>query len=677
VPSYSERVSHIRNIGIIAHIDAGKTTLTERFLYYGGISYKMGEVHNGEALMDYLPQERERGITITAAVTQFPWKSGDVHLIDTPGHVDFTIEVERSLRVLDGAVALFCAVGGVEPQSEVVWKQAVKFGVPIIACVNKMDRPGADFFGVIEDMKEKLDARPVPLTLPIGAEDGFRGVVDLVRMETLFFDEGDMGKSVVREPLTGEMWEEAGRFREILLEAASDFDDEVTELYLEEKEVPEALIIRAIRRGTLQGKVHPLFACSALKNKGVQPVMDGIIDFLPSPVEIPPVKGIAPDTGEVRERGPDILLPFSGLAFKVLMEDGRKTVLARIYSGELKEAIAVLNVRRKEREKIARIFRMHGGKKERVREGQPGDIVALRGLKNVSTGDTICAPDDPIEFEPIEVRKPVISVTLEPERLSDIDRLKEVVGKITAEDPTLEFREDEETGQMILSGVGELQLDVNVDKMERFYGVHARVGKPQVFLRETVEGEGVGEGFFEREVEEQLYAARVKVKVSPQNRGEGLDIRVAEGISHVGGSVREALLMGIHEGSGYGAFGYPVEDILVELQAVEFPHNAQLPQITKVASASAFLEAYRLAGPVLLEPVMDIEITTPEEFMGGVLGDLSSRGGKVEAVDKRGGNSVIRGTVPLRAMFGYATDLRSLSQGRGGFTMKFHSFDRA
>jgi elongation factor G len=674
--SFGKRVSHIRNIGIIAHIDAGKTTLTERFLYYSGISYKIGEVHNGEAQMDYLPQERERGITITAAVTQFPWKGGDIHLIDTPGHVDFTIEVERSLRVLDGAVALFCAVGGVEPQSEVVWKQAVKFGVPIIACVNKMDRVGADYFKVIGEMKEKLSANPVPLTAPIGAEDGFEGVIDLVNMEVLYFSKEDLGRSVTRVKAEGEMAEHVLPLREGLLETAADLDDEVAELYLEEKEISSELLVKAVRKGTIEGKIHPLFACSALRNRGVQPVMDGVIDYLPSPVEVPPVKGVDPGTGGVVERGPDINLPFSALAFKILMEEGRKSVLMRVYSGELKEASSVLNARAGEREKVARIFRMHAGKKERVQEGQPGDIVAVRGLKNVGTGDTVCSPDDPIEFEPIHVRKPVISVTLEPERLSDIEKLKDTVVKITAEDPTLEFREDEETGQLILSGVGELQLDVNVDKMNRFYGVRARMGKPQVFLRETVEHSATGEGFFEREVEEENYSARVKVRVSPRERGEGLEIDLGKCMDHFPDATREAVLMGIQEGSGYGAFGYPVEDILVELLGVEFPNSRQLPQITKVATASAFLEAYRAATPVLLEPVMDVEISAPEEFIGTILGDFSSRGGKVESMEPRSGSSIIGGKVPLRNMFGYATDLRSLSQGRGGFTMKFHKFDR-
>jgi elongation factor G len=677
VSTFKKRISRIRNIGIIAHIDAGKTTLTERFLYYSGISYKIGEVHDGEAQMDYLPQEKERGITITAAVTQFLWKDTEIHLIDTPGHVDFTIEVERSLRVLAGAVAVFCAVGGVEPQSEVVWNQAVKFKVPIIAFVNKMDRPGAGYSDVLIEMREKLGANPVAVTIPIGSEESFRGVLDLLNMEALFFDDADLGKSVLREAIPPEMVDEAMKLREDLIEAAADVDDEVAELYLEGRDVPVEKLKRAIRRGTISGMVHPLFAGSALRNMGVQPVMDGIVDFLPSPIEVPPVEGRDSATGRVVTRATDISAPFSGLAFKVLMEEGRKTVLIRVYSGEIKEGSVVLNARTGEREKVARVFRMHAGKKERTSFGQPGDIVAVRGLKSVGTGDTICDTKEPIEYEPIEVRKPVISVTLEPARIGDIEKLKEVVSKITEEDPTLDFKEDEETGQLILSGVGELQLDVSVDKMRRFYGVNARMGRPQVLMRETVEGTGEGEGIFEREIEEKLYSAVVKVRVSLRERGRGIEIKLGAQVRTMPDSIREAVLLGMEEGSGYGNYGYPVEDILVEVISVAFPHSAQLPQITKVAAAGAFLEAYKKAGPVLLEPIMKIEITVPEEFLGGVIGDFSARKGKVESVDKKAGLSLISGAVPLKTMFGYATDLRSLTQGRGAFTMKFFKFDRS
>ncbi|NIO15855.1 MAG: elongation factor G [Deltaproteobacteria bacterium] len=673
--SFRERVSRIRNIGIIAHIDAGKTTLTERFLYYSGISYKIGEVHDGEAQMDYLPQEKERGITITAAVTQFPWKGAEIHLIDTPGHVDFTIEVERSLRVLAGAVAVFCAVGGVEPQSEVVWNQAVKFRVPIIAFVNKMDRPGADYLKVMGEMREKLGANPVIVTLPIGSEESFRGVIDLVNMESLTFDDSDLGRTVLRGEIPAEMMEEAVKLRETLVEVAADADDELAERYLEGGEIPVDLLKRALRNGTIAGRFHPLFGGSALRNRGVQPVMDGIVDFLPSPIEAPPMIGKNPDTGVGLTRSPDISGPFSALAFKVIMEEGRKTVLLRVYSGEVREGSVVKNIRTGEREKVARVFRMHAGKKERTDAGQPGDIVAVRGLKNVGTGDTICDPENPIEYEPIEVRKPVISVTLEPARISDIERLKEVVWKITEEDPTLQFKEDEETGQLILSGVGELQLDVSVDKMHRFYGVTAKMGRPEVLMRETVAGVGIGEGSFERDIEEKRYAAVVTARVSARDRGTGIQIELRDTVAPLADSAKEAVVLGIKEGSGYGAFGYPVEDILVEVLSVEFPHSAHLPQITKVASAGAFLEAYRSAGPVLLEPVMEIEITVPEEFLGGVIGDFSSRKGKVESVDKRVGFTVISGIVPLKTMFGYATDLRSLTQGRGAFTMKFFTFD--
>jgi len=675
--SFRKRVGNIRNIGIIAHIDAGKTTLTERFLYYAGVSYRMGEVHDGEAQMDYLPQEKERGITITAAVTQFQWKGGEIHLIDTPGHVDFTIEVERSLRVLDGAVAVFCSVGGVEPQSEVVWNQAVKFGIPLIAFANKLDRVGADFSRVIREMEEKLSARPVVVTYPLGSEDSFRGVIDLISMKALYFSEEDLGKTVIEEDIPPEFADEALEWREKLVEAAADFDDELAEVYLDGGEVSEVMLVEALRKGTISGRIHPLYAGSALKNKGIQPLLDGIVSFLPSPLEARPAVGKDPRSGEKVERRPDVNEPFSALAFKVLMEEGRKTVLMRVYSGEIRPGDMVLNVRTEEKEKVARLFRMHAGRKERVDVGQPGDIVAVRGFRHVGTGDTLTDPDHPVELESIDVKKPVISITLEPERISDLDRLKEVVAKITEEDPTLEFREDEETGQLVLSGVGELQLDVSIDKMRRFYNVSARVGRPEVILRETVEKEAVGEGYFERTIEDVTYSARVRVRVSPAGRGEGVKVGLAEELYELADSVKEALMLGIEEGSSYGAYGYPVEDIAVEVLSVEFPHSNQLPQITKVACASAFLNAYQAAGPVLLEPIMSIEITVPEEFLGGVMGDFSSRGGKVNSVDKRPGLSVIHGTVPLKEMFGYATDLRSLTQGRGSFTMKFLKFDRA
>ncbi|HEU5360189.1 MAG TPA: GTP-binding protein, partial [Candidatus Deferrimicrobiaceae bacterium] len=470
----------IRNIGIIAHIDAGKTTLTERVLFYAGVSHRMGEVHDGDSQMDYLPQERERGITITAAVTRFPWLGAEVHLIDTPGHVDFTIEVERSLRVLDGAVVVFCGVGGVEPQSEVVWRQADRHRIPRLAFVNKLDRPGADYDQVVAEMERKLSARGIPVTVPLSADGAFDAVADLVTMERVEFPAEDQGANVARSPLSTEERKKVESYRETLLEAAADADDGVAERYLAGQEVPPGMIRQAIRKGTVGARFFPVFAGAALRNKGVQPVMDGIVHYLPSPAEVPPARGDDPRTGVPVTREPVPSAPFAALAFKVMIEEGRRTVYLRIYSGKVAEGDVLWNASTGESEKVARLFRIHAGKKGKISEAVSGDIVAVRGIKNARTGDTLCDPQAPILLESIEIRKPVVSVVVEPRTLRDMDRLREVLAKMVEEDPTLSMKEDADTGQIILSGMGELHLEILVDRLGRDFGLAVRTGMPQV-----------------------------------------------------------------------------------------------------------------------------------------------------------------------------------------------------
>ncbi len=666
----------LRNIGIIAHIDAGKTTFTERLLYYAGITHRMGEVHDGDSQMDYLPQERERGITITAAVTQFPWLGAEIHLIDTPGHVDFTIEVERSLRVLDGAAAVFCGVGGVEPQSEVVWRQADRYGIPRLAFVNKLDRPGADFDRVIADMDRKLGARGVPLTAPLYEDGAFAAVADLVTMERVSFSPEDQGATVSRQPLGPPEREACARYRETLLEAAADADDEAAEKYLAGEEVPPALLRRALRRGTISGAIFPVFAGSALRNRGVQPAMDGIVHYLPSPLEAPAARGDDPRTGVPSQRKPSAAAPFSALAFKVVQEEGRRTVYLRVYSGKTAEGATILNASTGEKEKVARLFRMHAGKKERIGEALAGDIVAARGIRSARTGDTLCDPEAPIVYEKIEIRRPVVSVVVEPRTAREMDRLRDLLAGMTDEDPTLSFREDADTGQILLSGMGELHLDVVLDRLAREHDMVVRKGNPQVVYRETVSSEGRSESAFEREAAERLVKLATDVVVRPGPRGSG--VRITDGFRLLGlpPEVADAVEMGIREGAFTGSLGYPVDDVEISVSRVEFLSGLPSPMAAKVGAAKAFQEAYEKGKPYLLEPLMAVEIVVPEEFLGGVIGDINARRGRVTSVDRRPEGSSLSALVPLKEMFGYVTALRSLSQGRGNYTMKFSRYDR-
>jgi elongation factor G len=670
-------VDRLRNIGIIAHIDAGKTTFTERLLFYAGVTHRMGEVHDGDTQMDYLPQEKERGITITAAVTQFSWLGAEVHLIDTPGHVDFTIEVERSLRVLDGAVAVFCGVGGVEPQSEVVWRQADRHGIPRLAFVNKLDRPGADFDRVLDDMARKLNARGVPVTVPLYEDGAFTAVADLLTMERVTFSSEDQGATVTRGPLSAaDDLACAGR-REGLLEAAADADDGVAERFLAGEEIPLPMLRAAVRKGTLSGRIFPVYAGSALRNRGVQPAMDGIVHFLPSPAEVPPARGDDPRTGVPATREPLPSAPFSALVFKVVQEEGRRTVYLRVYSGKIAEGDTLLNAATGEKEKVARLFRMHAGKKERIGEARAGDIAAARGIKTARTGDTLCDPGAPIVYESIEVRKPVVSVVVEPRTVREMDRLRELLSHMTDEDPTLSFRDDADTGQILLSGMGELHLEVVLDRLAREHGMAVRKGNPQVVFRETVAAAGTAESVFEREIAERQVKVVSVVTVSPAARGSG--VRISDGYRLLGlpPDVADGVEMGLREAAFFGALGYPVDDVAVEVSRLEFLSGVPSPMAAKVAAAKAFQESYEKGRPFLLEPVMAVEVAVPDEFLGGVIGDVNARRGKVTSVDRRPEGSLLSAQVPLKEMFGYVTSLRSLSQGRGNYTMKFSHYDRA
>ena len=670
-------VDRLRNIGIIAHIDAGKTTFSERLLFYTGVTHRMGEVHDGDAQMDYLPQERERGITITSAVTQFSWLGAEVHLIDTPGHVDFTIEVERSLRILDGAVAVFCGVGGVEPQSEVVWRQADRHGIPRLAFVNKLDRPGADYDRVLDDMERKLNARGIPVTAPLYEEGAFVAVADLMTMERVEFSSQDQGMTVSRKALSPEETAGIAKYRETLLEAAADGDDAAAEKYLAGEEVPLSLLRAGIRKGTLTGKIFPVFAGSALRNKGVQPAMDGVVYYLPSPAEAPPVKGDDPRSGvpTVRESTPTA--PFSALVYKVMQEEARRTVYLRVYSGKASEGATLLNASTGEKEKVARLFRVHAGKKEAVEEIRAGDIVGARGIKKARTGDTLCDPAAPIVFESIEIRKPVVSVVVEPKTVREMDRLKEVLLAMTDEDPTLSFKEDADTGQILLSGMGELHLDVVIDRMAREYGITVRKGSPEVVYRETITTPTSTESVFEREIAERLVKVSTRIAIAPAPRGSGVRITDGYRVLGLGQEVADGVEMGLREGAFFGALGYPVDDITVEVSSISFLSGVASQMVAKVAVAKAFQEAYEKGKPFLLEPMMEVEISVPEEFLGGVIGDINARRGHVTSVDRRLDISMLSATVPLKEMFGYVTMLRSLSQGRGNYTMKFSRYDRA
>ncbi len=668
----------MRNFGVMAHIDAGKTTFTERVLYYTGRTHKIGEVHEGTAVMDWMEEEQERGITITSAATTCAWAGHHLNIIDTPGHVDFTIEVERSLRVLDGVIAVFCAVGGVEPQSETVWHQADRYQVPKIAFVNKMDRIGADFAAVLEQMREKLGARPLPVTIPWGAEDRFSGVIDLVNQQYLTWESEDLGAAVQKNPIPDEMAEAAAQGREALLEAVAETDDGIMEKYLAEEPIEAKELNQAIRKACIDLALVPVFAGAALRNKGVQPVLDAVVNYLPSPLDVPPPTGLHPDTGEPVKRVVREGDPLSALAFKVQMDQGRKLVYLRVYSGRLKAGAEVYNVSKGLSEKVARILRMHANKRERMDEVGPGEIVGVMGLKNTGTGDTLATRQAPLLLDPMQFYEPVISVAVEPKTVGDQDKLALSLDKLADEDPTFRVRIDEDTGQTIISGMGELHLDVLVHRMQREYNLKVNVGRPQVVYRETVTAEAEVTETFDRELGGDRHSGTVTLRVGPNPRGEGNSMVIEAPEDQVPPELHPMLRQAAEEGFTSGVvMGYPVLDTRVHVIGGVYTPGTSTELGMRLALSLALKKALEQASPVLLEPVMKVEVVVPEEFMGEVIGDLNSRGGQVASVDPKGTTHLVKATVPLAAMFGYSTALRSATQGRALFTMHFSHFDRA
>ncbi len=670
------KIERIRNLGIVAHIDAGKTTVTERFLHHSGKIHKVGEVHDGLTQMDWMPEERERGITITAAATTLEWNDHEIHLIDTPGHVDFTIEVERSLRVLDGVVVVFCGVGGVEPQSETVWHQADKFDVPRIAFVNKLDRVGADFDGVVEQVRTRLGAPAISLQLPVGVEDGFSGVIDLIRMHKVVFS-GELADSGTVEPIPSELVESAKRARERLIETLADVDDAIAEFYLAEEEPDEKEMLRAIRQACIARKIVPVLGGAALKNKGVRGLLDAAVAFLPSPVDLPPVRGVDPRSPESSiERFPRDGEPLAALVFKVAMDDGRKVVFMRVFSGVLEAGKEVYNVRAGRTEKVARLFNVHADRRKRLERAVAGSIVAAAGLKEATTGDTLCSENTPILLERIDTYEPVISIAIEPKNQAARKKLDFSLEKIVEEDPTFRVREHEETGQTLISGMGELHLDIIVERLQREYGVQASVGKPQVVYRETIGRSAEAEFVFERELKEARLYGEVACSVAPRPRGEGVVIESALPADHeLPPLIVQSALSGLGEATQSGPEGFPVEDVAVRLISVKFREDAQPEVGVKVAAGEAFRRAVGQASPILLDPVMRVEVIVPEEYLGSVMGDLQQRHANIHEIGTRGELRVVSAEVSLRRMFGYSTDLRSLTKGRATFSMEFHGYD--
>ncbi|NTV42166.1 MAG: elongation factor G [Syntrophobacteraceae bacterium] len=674
----ARHLKHYRNMGIIAHIDAGKTTVTERILFYTGRSYRMGEVHDGTAVMDWMEQEQERGITITSAVTTCQWKDHEIHLIDTPGHVDFTIEVERSLRVLDGAVAVFCGVGGVEPQSETVWHQADKYQVPKIAFVNKMDRIGADFSNVVDQIARKFRTIPLPLQLPVGRESAFSGVIDLLNMQQIVWSEETLGARYASQDISEDLLPQALEARESLVAKVAELDEGLMDRYLEGETIESRDLIAAIRKLTIDLKAVPVLCGSALKNKGIQPLLDAIIDYLPSPLDVPPVEGIDPDTREKAQRLSTEKEPFSALAFKIFMDQGRKLTYARIYSGKLQVGGDVLNVSKGAREKVSRIFAMHANKRDRLEQVGPGNIVALMGVKSAATGDSLCDPAHPILLEAIDVYEPVISIAVEAQTRGDQEKLLESLARLSEEDPTFKFHENADTGQTIISGMGELHLEVVLTRLEREYHVTVSAGKPQVVYRETITQESQAQAVFDRDIAGTRHYAMVELHVSPQLRGQGNSITNKIRDVSIPDPFFPSLEEGIRDALSSGPIlGYPVVDVEAVIFGGGFQDNVSSDLAFRVAASMAFKKACEEASPMLLEPYMAVEILVPDEFLGEVLGDVNLRKGRVETISPRKAIQVVNAVVPLSKMFGYSTALRSASQGRATFTMHFSHYDVA
>ena len=669
-----------RNIGIMAHIDAGKTTTTERILFYTGITHKLGEVHDGNAEMDWMVQEQERGITITSAATTCDWRGHRINIIDTPGHVDFTAEVERSLRVLDGAVAVFDAVAGVEPQSEAVWRQADRYSVPRIAFVNKMDRVGANMDRCVEMMIDRLNAKPVPVQIPWGVEDGFVGVIDVIRQVGLRWGDETLGAEFEEVEVPEEFGAALEAAREKVLEVASELNDQVLEKYLSGEEITPELLIEALRAGTVALKITPVLCGAAFKNKGVQPLLDAVIDYLPSPLDVGAIEGENPETGEAVEREPSDNAPFSGLVFKIMTDPfvGHLAFL-RVYSGTVEAGSTVFNATAGKKERIGRLLKMHANKREEIKLVRAGDIAAVVGPKSVSTGHTLCDPAHPIILESIEFMKPVISMAIEPKTKADQEKLSEALAKLAQEDPTFERHRDEETGQTIISGMGELHLEVLVDRMLREFGVQANVGRPQVSYRETLTKPARGEGRFIRQTGGRGQYGHAILEVEPMSTEEGQKFRFVNKI--VGGSIPREYIssveQGIREAMEAGPLaGYEIEGVQVTLYDGSY-HDVDSSEVAfKIAGSMAFKDAAQKAGPVLIEPIMDVEVVVPEGYMGDVISDLNGRRGRIERMDSRDGLKIIAGQVPLAEMFGYATDVRSITQGRATFTMHFGRYSK-
>lgn len=672
------KISRTRNIGIVAHIDAGKTTVTERVLFYTGKSYKMGEVHDGEAVMDWMPQEQERGITITSAVTTCAWNNHDIHIIDTPGHVDFTIEVERSLRVLDGAIVVFCAVGCVQPQSETVWHQADKYGVPKVAFINKMDRVGADYFGAVEMMRERFTSIPVAIQIPAGSEDSFQGAIDLINWKMLVWDDATQGSEFSIREIPEEFADQAKLKREKMIEILADVDDELADKYLDGEEITVAEIKKALRKATISLKIVPVLCGAALRNKGIQPLLDAVIDYLPSPEDIPPVKGINPVTKEEEVRHSSDKEPLAALAFKIMMDEGRKLSYLRIYSGKLHANDEIYNSIKKKKEKIARLLRMHANKRERIEMASAGDIVAVLGLKTTTTGDTLCAEDHPIMLEVMDFYEPVISQAIEAKTPADQEKLASALDKLIEEDPTLRVKYEEETAQTIISGMGELHLEIIVDRLLREFNCHVNVGRPRVVYRETIQKKVEMEGIFEKELGEKKHFGHLRLSLTPRKRGLGNEIIINVDDSVIPVEYYDVIEEGVKEAMMNGVLnGYPVMDVGVMVIGGTFREGESSAQGYKIAAATAFREGCKIADPVMLEPLMMVDIITPSEFMGDVIGDINARRGEIQSVNPKGTVSEIKAKVPLKAMFGYSTDLRSSTQGRAIFSMIFSEYNKA
>jgi elongation factor G len=673
-------IEKYRNIGIIAHIDAGKTTTTERVLFYTGISHKIGEVHEGEATMDWMEQEKERGITITSAATTCYWKDCQINIIDTPGHVDFTVEVERSLRVLDGGVVVFDGKEGVEPQSETVWRQADKYNVPRLCFINKIDKEGADFFFSLNSIENRLSPRAVAVQIPIGQRSEFQGVVDLMEMKAVYF-EGDKGEKVREEEIPAEMQKEAKEWREKMVEKIAETDDKLTEKFLGGEEISVSELKAALRKAVIQGKLFPVYCGSALKNKGIQPILDGVVDYLPSPVDIPPAKGIDPKTGaEVKIEAKDEA-PFAALAFKIAIDPfvGQLTFF-RVYSGIIKAGSYVLNSTKGEKERVGRILRMHANHREEMQEIYAGGIGALVGMKYTTTGDTLCDPEKPVILESITFPEPVISIAIEPKTKADQEKMGMALKKLSVEDPTFRVRTDEETGQTIISGMGELHLDIIVDRMKREFKVEGNVGRPQVAYRETIKKSAEAEGKYIRQSGGRGQYGHCWLRLEPNEKGEGFEfineikggIIPQEYIPAIQKGVKEALDRGV-------VAGYPLVDIKVTVYDGSYHEVDSSEAAFKIAGSMALQEGVKRADPVILEPIMKVEVVSPEQFMGDIVGDINAKRGQIQEIEDRGeGNArvkVIKALVPLASMFGYATQLRSMSQGRASYNMEFDHYE--